>query len=127
MQIPATLHLVHPALSATAASLWMVSLFCDLLYLGGAEADLWSPLALYTMVGGLAAALAAVLPRLKALSLAHVPVNLIVAGLYAVNVCVRLGDPPSGLAVALSMIAMSVLAISSWLGGDRVRVQGVRE
>jgi hypothetical protein len=126
MQIRANIRLVHPALSATAASLWIVSLFCDLLYLGGAAAELWSPLALYTMLGGLAAALAAVLPRLKELSLAHVPINLIVAGLYAVNVCLRLGDPPSGLAVALSMIGLSILALSSWLGGDRVR-EAVRE
>jgi hypothetical protein len=50
-----------------------------------------------------------------------------VAGLYAVNLCLRLGDPPSGLAVALSVIGLSILAIASWLGGDRVRVQAVRE
>jgi len=56
---------VHPLLAAIPAGLWIVSLFCDLLYLGGAEAALWSPLALYTMAGGFAAALAAVVPRFR--------------------------------------------------------------
>jgi uncharacterized membrane protein len=121
-------HPVHPLLIAIPVALWIGSLFCDLLYLGGAEAAIWSPLALYTMAGGFVAALAAAVPRLKELSLAHVPVNLIVVSLYAVNLWLRLGDPPStGLAIALSVIGVSILAVSSWLGGARVRVEGVRE
>jgi uncharacterized membrane protein len=121
-------HPVHPLLAALAVGLWIVSLFCDLLYLGGAEAALWSPLALYTMVGGFAAALAAAVPRLKEFGLAHVPVNLIVVSLYAVNLWLRLGDlPKTGLAIALSVIGVSILAVSSWLGGARVRVQDASE
>jgi uncharacterized membrane protein len=121
-------HSVHPLLAAITVGLWIVSLFCDLLYLGGAEAGLWSPLALYTMVGGFLAALAAAVPRLKELSLAHVPVNLVVVSLYAVNLWLRLGDAPNtGPAIALSAIGVSILAVSSWLGEGRVRVQGVSE
>jgi uncharacterized membrane protein len=121
-------HPVHPLLIAIPAGLWIVSLFCDLLYLGGAEADLWSPLALYTMVGGFAAALAAVVPRFKEFGLAHVPVNLIVVSLYAVNLWLRLGDAPNtGFAIVLSVIGVGLLALSSWLGGARVRVQGASE
>jgi uncharacterized membrane protein len=121
-------HPVHPLLAALAVGLWIVSLFCDLLYLGGAEADLWSPLALYTMVGGFAAALAAAVPRLREFGLAHVPVNLIVVSLYALNLWLRLGDlPKTGLAIALSVIGVSILAVSSWLGGARVRVQDASE
>ena len=119
---------VHPLLAAMAVGLWIVSLLCDLLHLGGAEAALWSPLALYTLVGGFVAALAAVVPRLKEFGLAHVPVNLIVVSLYAVNLWLRLGDAPNtGLAIALSVIGVSILAVSSWLRGTRVRVQGVSE
>ena len=121
-------HPVHPVLIALPVGLWIVSLLCDLLYLGGAEADLWSPLALYTMVGGFVAALAAAVPRFKQFGLTHVPVNLIVVSLYAVNLWLRLGDAPStGFAIALSVIGVSILAVSSWLGGARVRVQGVSE
>lgn len=116
-----------PRLPAIALALWIGSLFCDLLYLAGAEAALWSPLALYTMVGGLIAALAAAAPRLKEFSPAHMPVDLVVASLYAANLWLRLGDAPStGLAIALSVIGVSVLAVSSWLAGARVRVEGVR-
>jgi len=118
----------HPLLAAIPVGLWIVSLFCDLLYLGGAEAALWSPLALYTMVGGFAAALAAVVPRFKEIGLAHVPVNLIVVGLYAVNLWLRLGDSPNtGFAIVLSVIGVGLLAVSSWLGGARVRAQGASE
>jgi uncharacterized membrane protein len=121
-------HPVHPLLIAIPVALWIGSLFCDLLYLGGAEPAIWSPLALYTMMGGFVAALAAAVPRLKEFGLAHVPVNLIVVSLYAVNLWLRLGDPPNtGLAIALSVIGVSILAVSSWLGGARVRVQGVSE
>ena len=118
----------HPLLAAIAVGLWIVSLFCDLLYLGGAEAALWSPLALYTMVGGFAAVLAAVVPRFKEFGLAHVPVNLIVVSLYAVNLWLRLGDAPNtGAAIALSVIGVGILAVSRWLGGERGRVQAASE
>ena len=119
---------VHPLLAAIPLGLWIVSLFCDLLYLGGAEAALWSPLALYTLVGGVVAALAALVPRFKEFGLAHVPVNLIVVSLYAVNLWLRLGDSPNtGFAIVLSVIGVGLLVLSSWLGGARVRVQGAGE
>lgn len=119
---------VHPLLAAIPVGLWIVSLFCDLLYLGGAEAALWSPLALYTLVGGLVVALAAAVPRFKEFGLAHVPVNLIVVSLYAVNLWLRLGDSPNtGFAIVLSVIGVGLLALSSWLGRARVRVQGASE
>jgi uncharacterized membrane protein len=119
MQLAASIrrHFVHPVLIALPVGLWILSLFCDLLYLAGAEAALWSPLALYTMVGGFAAALAA-----------HVPINLIVVSLYALNLWLRLGDPPNtGVAIVLSVMGVGILAVSSWLGERRIHVQGVRE
>ena len=116
-------------LSALALSLWIASLFCDLLYLGGAEAAIWAPLALYTLVGGFAAALAAAVPQLRKLvAIAHVPVDLIVLALYALNLSLRLGETPStALAIALSMVGVSFLAVSSWLGDRaKVRVEGLK-
>lgn len=130
MQTPASIrkHFAHPVLIALPVALWIVSLFCDLLYLGGAEAAIWSPLALYTMVGGFVVALAAAVPQLRKFGLTHVPINLIVVSLYALNLWLRLGDQPTiGLAIALSVIGVGMLAVSSWLGGARVRVQGVSE
>jgi uncharacterized membrane protein len=119
----------HPALIALPVGLWVVSLSCDLLYLGGAEADLWAPLALYSMAGGFVAALALALPRFREINqigLALVPVHLIVVSLYAASLGLRLGEAPNlGLAIVLSAMGVSILAVLSWLGGARVQVQDV--
>ena len=114
MQIPASVSkpLVHPLLVALPAGLWVASLLCDLLYLGGAAADLWSRLALYTMVGGFVGALALLtLPGF----VPHMNVALVVVALYAANIWLRLGDPHLTMAIALSVTGVGVLAMSSWV------------
>jgi len=120
MQVPASLskHPVHPLLVVLPVGLWVFSLFCDLLYLGGAEAEIWSRLALYTMVGGFVGAFTAVaLPGF----VAQMNVSLVVLALYAVNIWLRLGDPHLAMAITLSAIGVGVLATSSWLGGGMPR------
>ena len=111
--------------------MWIVSLSCDLLYLGGAEAELWVPLALYTMVGGFVAALAWAAPRFREINeigLGLVPVHLLVVSFYAASLGLRLGEAPNiGLAIVLSAMGVSILAVLSWLGGARVRVRDVSE
>ena len=114
MQIPASASKVpvHPLLIALPLGLWVISLLCDLLYLGGAAPELWSRLALYTMVGGFAGALTALtLPGF----VAHMNVTLVVVALYAVNIWLRLGDPHLTMAIALSVTGVGVLAMSSWV------------
>ena len=114
MQIPARVSRasVHPLLIALPVGLWVASLLCDLLYLGGAAPELWSRLALYTMVGGFVGALTALtLPGF----VAHMNVTLVVIALYAVNIWLRLGDPHLTMAIALSVTGVGVLAMSSWV------------
>ena len=114
MQTPACISKpsVHPLLIALPVGLWVVSLLCDLLYLGGAAPELWSRLALYTMVGGFAGALTALtLPGF----VAHMNVALVVVALYALNIWLRLGDPHLTMAIALSVTGVGVLAMSSWV------------
>ena len=114
MQTPASISKpsVHPLLIALPVGLWVVSLLCDLLYLGGAAPELWSRLALYTMVGGFAGALTALtLPGF----VAHMNVALVVVALYALNIWLRLGDPHLTIAIALSVTGVGVLAMSSWV------------
>ena len=122
---------VRPLLIAIPVGFWIVSLLCDVLYLVSAEAELWSPLALYAMAGGLLAALALAVPRFKEIreiGLAQVPVHVIVAGFYAASLALRLGEAPNtGLAIVLSVMGVSILALLSWLGGARVRVQDASE
>lgn len=126
MQIPASISRqpVYPLLVALPVGLWVFSLFCDLLYLGGAEAEIWSRLALYTMVGGFVGAFTAVaLPGF----VVQLNVTLVVVALYAVNIWLRLGDPHLAMGITLSVIGVGVLAISSWLGGGTPRVARVRK
>jgi uncharacterized membrane protein len=124
MQTPASIFRppVHPLLIVLSVGLWVFSLFCDLLYLGGAEAEIWSRLALYTMVGGFVGAFTAVaLPGF----VAQMNLSLVVLALYAVNIWLRLGDPHLAMAITLSVIGVGVLAVSSWLGGGTPRVPRV--
>ncbi|HWM44617.1 MAG TPA: DUF2231 domain-containing protein [Burkholderiales bacterium] len=121
MQTPASSfkHPAHPLLVLVPVGLWVFSLFCDLLYLGGAEAEIWSRLALYSMVGGFVGAFTAVvLPGF----VAQMNVALIVVALYAVNIWLRLGDPMLAIAIALSVTGVALLAVSSWLEGALVRI-----
>jgi len=114
MQIPASISrsAVHPLLIALPVGLWVTSLLCDLLYLGGAAPELWPRLALYTMVGGFVAALTALtVPGF----VAHLNVTLVVVALYAVNIWLRLGDPHLAMAITLSVTGVGVLAVSSWV------------
>lgn len=126
---------VHSMLIALPVGLWALSLFCDLLYLGGLEAELWSNLALFAMVGGFLAALVALAlsgffdlrsladRRVKGLGITYLNVALIVVALYAVNIWLRLGDPASlSAGIALSAIGLCALSASSWLGDQRIRV-----
>ena len=123
MRAPASVskHPVHPALVVLPIGLWAFSLGCDLLYLGGAEAEIWSRLALYTMVGGFIGAFTALaLPGF----VARMNVTLVVVGLYAVNIWLRLGDPNLALAITLSVIGVGMLAISSRLEAAFLRLGG---
>lgn len=105
---------VHPMLVVLPVALWSFSLFCDLLYLAGAEAEIWSRLALYTMVGGFIGAFTALaLPGF----VTQMNLTLVVVALYAVNIWLRLGDPQSlALAITLSVTGVGMLALSSWRG-----------
>ena len=125
MQTPVSIskHAVHPMLVVLPAGLWVFSLCCDLLYLGGAEAEIWSRLALYTMVGGFVCAFTVLaLPGF----VARINVTLVVVGLYAVNIWLRLGDLNLGIAITLSVIGVSMLGVSSWLEIQLLRLHDKR-
>ena len=114
---------VHPLLAMLPAGLWVFSLACDLLYLGGGEAEIWSRLALYSMVGGFAGVLGTMaVPGF----IAHLNVTLIVVCLYAVNLWLRLGEPFLAPAIVLSVIGVGMLAASSRLESALLRFRGDR-
>ena len=137
MQTPAGIsrNPAHTVLIALPVGLWAFSLFCDLLYLGGLEAELWSNLALFAMVAGfvgvlLAVALSGFLDltsltdrRVKGLGVTYLNLALILVALYAVNIWLRFSDPASlAVGIGLSAIGLGALSASSWLGDERIRV-----
>ena len=139
MRTPASIakHPLHPMLIVFPVGLWIFSLVCDLAVLAGATSPGWQTTAFYTMVGGLVGALAAAVPglidllslhvaRLRTIALTHMTLNLIVVVLYAVNIWLRLqGTVDMRVPVLLSVVAVVLLAVSGWLGGEMVHVHGV--
>ena len=118
-------------LVAVPIGLWIVSLVCDLVRVAGSSDPAWQAVSFYAMAGGVAAALLAVFPGLMDLlslpagarktALAHLAVHLTITSLYGVNLWLRWRNPAElELPLWLSLAAIALLMISSWLGGRRV-------
>jgi uncharacterized membrane protein len=138
MASPASIakHPIHPMLVALPIGLWIFSLVSDVIYLMKWGGPVWNEVALYTMVGGVIGALVAAVPGFvdllsmkgpaKKIGIWHMSINLLIVALYALNIWLRTSDsagatPP----VWLSGIAILLLGVSGWLGGEMVFVHGV--
>jgi uncharacterized membrane protein len=145
MQTPASIfkHPIHPMLIVFPIGLWIFSLACDLIRLAGASEDAWFTVAVFTMVGGLIGALCAAVPGfigllfykggappVKKIALTHMAINLTAVVLYAINIWLRASGPADldtrmSAPVILSIIGVTLLFTSGWLGGQTVHVYGV--
>jgi len=138
MRTPASIakHPIHPMLVTLPIGLWIFSFVCDLTFVLGQGVTLWFTLGFWTMIGGLAGALLAAIPGVidmlslrgqpKKIALTHMGINLTVVALYAINLWLRVnGTALAGAPVALSGIAVALLAVSGWLGGHMVYVHRV--
>jgi uncharacterized membrane protein len=137
MASPASIakHPLHPMLVPLPLGLWIFSLVCDFIYVLGWGG--WDEIAFYTMAGGIIGALLAAMPgmldyrslttpRVKNVAMAHMLINLVVIGLFAVNLGLRTQYPPgTGVLILLSAIGVLLLGISGWLGGELVYIYGV--
>src|SRR3954464_12213374 len=138
MRTPARIarHPIHPMLVPIPIGLWIFSLVCDLFHAGGASAEAWTTVALYTMAGGIIGALLGALPGLidllslpqgpRSTAIKHMALNLTIVALYIINFAMRWKEPqnPGGL-VWLSLVSLALLVISGWLGGKMVYEYGV--
>jgi uncharacterized membrane protein len=114
--------------------LWVFSLACDLIRVFGGTSENWEIVALYTMIGGVVGALAAAVPGfidmlslppgIRRIALIHMSLNLTIVVLYIINSAARLNGQ-SGWPVWLSVIAIAMLLVSGWLGGQMIYVHGV--
>jgi len=141
MRTPASIfkHPIHPMLIVFPIGLWIFSLACDLIRLAGGSSDAWATVAFYSMVGGLIGALCAAVPGfidllyykggarpVKKIALTHMAINLTAVVLYAINIGLRAsGVSGMGIPVLLSIIGVTLIFVSGWLGGQMVHVYGV--
>lgn len=139
MKTPAAVakHPIHPMVIPFPIALWIFSLASDLIYLFEFGGPVWKDVALYTMVGGIIGGLAAAVPGyLDYRSLTdpvavrvaqmHMVINVGLVLLFTVNAGLRIMNGTEGLVpVFLSAVGVAALAVSGWLGGELVYVQGV--
>lgn len=139
MRTPANIagHPIHPMLVTIPIGLWIFSLVADLIALRSDAPETWALVALYALIGGIVGALAAALPGLidllslkdraiKKTALVHMSLNLAIVALYVVNALLRWDTTAvGGLPLALSVLAIAMLAVSGWLGGKMVYLAGV--
>jgi uncharacterized membrane protein len=132
-------HPLHPMLVTIPIGLWVFSLVSDIVYLSNGD-DRWAVTAYFTLGGGIVGALVAAVPGLldflglhepreRRVAVTHLTLNLTVVALQAVNFWLR-SEPEyatSIIPVAISVVAVGVLAISGWLGGHLVHVLGVTQ
>ena len=130
-------HPVHPMLIPFPIALWIFSLASDLIYLFGFGGPVWKDVALYTMTGGIIGGLAAAIPGYidyrsltdpvtVRIAQIHMVMNVGLVVLFTVNAVLRiLNGTEALLPVFLSLLGVAGLAVSGWLGGELVYVQGV--
>jgi len=139
MRTPARIgsHPIHPMLIPFPIGLLIFSLVCDLISLVSDDPGTWATVALYSMVGGFIGALVAAVPgvidllsladrKIKKIAVTHMAINLVAVTLYAVNIGLRVtGGGNHGIPLFLSAIAVVLLGISGWLGGEMVYAHAV--
>lgn len=130
-------HPVHPMLVPFPIALWIFSLASDLIFLFGFGGALWKDVALYAMIGGIIGGVAAAIPGyldyrtltdpvVVRVAQLHMVINVGLVLLFSVNVGLRLiYGPEAVVPVFLSVLGVAALAVSGWLGGELVYVQGV--
>ncbi|HJT22914.1 MAG TPA: DUF2231 domain-containing protein [Nitrospira sp.] len=139
MTTPASIkkHPVHPMLVPFPIGLWIFSLICDVIYAFQWGGALWKDIAFVSMVGGVLGALLAAVagyldyrsitaPEVRRIGWWHMILNLSVTVLFAINLWLRaVTGMEAVLPVLLSLVGVSLLGISGWLGGELVYVHGV--
>ena len=131
-------HPVHPMLIVFPLGLLITSLIFDVIRMSSGNGT-WSVAAFYMIgagiVGGLLAAVFGLIDwlaiprntRAKTLGLWHGGGNVVVVALFAISWLMRRDAPadPSTTAVALSVVAVLLGAVTGWLGGELVDRLGI--
>lgn len=129
-------HPVHPMLIVFPVGLWIFSFVCYSVFMLGGPA-VWRTVAIYSMGGGIVgAALAAVFgmidlfsmypSRARSIGIWHMLINVSVLTLFLVAFFLHIGGQSDDtVTYVISAIAVVLLLVSGWLGGELVYVLGV--
>ena len=128
-------HPLHPMLVPLPIGLLVGSVLADLGYLFTDRDPMWYDIAFWTLVFGIVSALVAALAGLgdylgvarytdaRGMATAHMLMNGAAVVLFLVSLLLRLDDGARdggrfGAAFALSLVALVVMAVSGWIGGE---------
>ncbi len=138
MSTPASVarHPIHAMLVPLPIGLWVFSFVADLVFLVGWGGTAWKEVAWYTLgagiVGAILAAVAGLIDffsitdrRVGRVALFHLVCNSLSLVVFAVSFILRYRDPLGGWPVVVSVIALALVGVGGWLGGELVYVHGV--
>ena len=130
MPTPASIgrHPIHPMLVDLPISLWVFSVVADLVFWSGFGGAAWKVVALYSIGGGVVAALVAAVAGFVdflSITVRRVKRALLATAVFAVSFALRLGTPLGTLPVVVSIGGLFVLGAAGWLGGELVFVHGM--
>ncbi|MGI8422669.1 MAG: DUF2231 domain-containing protein [Chloroflexota bacterium] len=130
-------HPLHPMLVAIPIGLFAWALVSDIVYLATDRDHMWYDISFWSSIAGIATALLAAAPGFgdymtiarksdaRDMATAHMTLNLSVTALFGIATLLMLEDGALdggrlGAVVALHAVAVGMLLISGWLGGEMV-------
>ncbi len=128
-------HPLHPMLVPVPIGLLVGAVIADIAYLVTSRDHMWYDIAFWALIGGVVSALLAALAGFgeyfrvarntdaRGIATTHMLLNLAAVVLFFVSVLLRLDDGALeggrfGAAFALSLVAIMMLSVSGWLGGE---------
>jgi len=134
-------HALHPMLIAFPLGLLGLSPLWDILRLATGD-NAWAMVGFWSIVAGVISALVAAVPgfidwlaipadtRAKSVGTWHMVLNLLVVGLFALSLALRVKSAGGYLAAGAGAmlpgwLGMATAVLSAWLGGEMVEVLGI--
>lgn len=129
-------HPIHPMIVPIPIGLFVFALIADLASMVNGASDAWPTVALYCIGGGIVGGLLAAPfglidllsvheERAKKAGITHMVINLGVVALFIINFLLRVQGVAGTTPLILTVLAILLLLVSGWLGGQMVFVHGV--
>ena len=131
-------HPIHPMLVGIPIGLFVFAMVADLASMVNGASDAWRTVAFYCIGGGIVGALLAAPfglidllsirdERAKKIGIMHMGINLAVVALFVINFILRWQGASNATPFLLTVLAVVLLLVSGWLGGEMVFRHGVAQ